>query len=179
MRALVIGAGILASTLLWEGAEAQLLHPGAPASLAGPSAGIDPPRVDYDWVIRPLGEAPTTLGEYRGRVLFVNAWASWCVPCVREMAGIERLARALSDTDVAFLLVAVEGERAVRRHLRRHPMALPVFLEEERFPPAFGVRGIPMSWIVDREGRIVLHRFGAAAWDSPAVEAFLRELSGG
>lgn len=134
-------------------------------------------RVDDRWRIRPLGGEPVELRAYRGRVLFVNAWASWCTPCVREMASIERLAALLADTDVAFLLVAVEGERSVRRHLRKHPVALPVFLEEQRFPPAFGLRGIPMSWIIDREGRIAFRHFGAADWDAAAVEALLRVLA--
>ncbi len=134
-------------------------------------------RVDYGWRIRPIGEMPIELGEYRGKVLFINAWASWCTPCIREMASIEQLAALLADTDVAFLLVAVERETSVRRHLRRYRLSLPVYLEEQRFPRAFGLRGIPMTWIVDREGGIALRHYGATDWATPAVEAFLRELA--
>src|SRR5690554_844985 len=67
-------------------------------------------RVDYAWRIRPLDDEPIALEEFRGRVLFINAWASWCTSCIREMASIERLHDRIVDTDVAFLLVAVEGE---------------------------------------------------------------------
>lgn len=146
------------------------------AGAAGAGAQAEE-RVEYGWSIRPIDGDPIALEAYHGRVLFINAWASWCTPCVREMAGIERLAGRLADTDVAFLLVAVDREASVRRHLRLHPLSLPVFLEDDPFPPVLGLRGVPMSWIVDREGRIVVRHFGAAQWDTPAVETFLQELA--
>lgn len=133
-------------------------------------------QVDYNWKVRPLDGDPIALDVYRGKVLFINAWASWCTPCIREMAEIELLAARVGETDIVFLLVAVEGENSVRRHLRRYPIGLPIFLEEERFPAGFGLKGIPMTWVVDRDGNIVLRHFGAAHWDSPTIENFLREL---
>lgn len=166
-------AVVLAAALVGGSGHGRAQYVPAPARQADV-----PERVDYRWRIRPLGGEPVELDAYRGRVLFINAWASWCIPCIREMAGLERLAARLSDTDVAFLLVAVEGEGPVRRHLRLHPIALPVFVEEQRFPRAFGLRGIPMSWIVDRGGHIAFRFFGAADWDAPEVEAFLREIAG-
>ena len=77
----------------------------------------------------------------------------------------------------AILIVGAEGERPVRRHLRRYPYDLPIYLEVDRIPPAFGLRGLPTSWLVDREGRIVLLRHGEAVWDTDEVEAFVREIT--
>ena len=70
----------------------------------------------------------------------INLWASWCTPCVREMETIERLAKRLADTEARFLIVAAEGERAVRRHLRRYSYDLPIYLEVDPIPPPFGLR---------------------------------------
>ncbi len=134
-------------------------------------------EADYDWTIRPLDGEPIELEALRGKVLFINLWASWCTPCIREMETIERLRDRLSDTDVEFLIVAAEGERPVRRHLRRYPYDLPIYLEVDRIPPAFGLRGLPTSWLVDRVGRIVLLRHGEAVWDTDEVEAFVREMA--
>ena len=134
-------------------------------------------EADYDWTIRPLDGEPMELEALQGEVLFINLWASWCTPCIREMETIERLRDRLSDTDVEFLIVAAEGERPVRRHLRRYPYDLPIYLEVDRIPPAFGLRGLPTSWLVDREGRIVLLRHGEAVWDTDEVEAFVREIT--
>lgn len=133
-------------------------------------------HADYDWVIRPLGGEAVKLESLRGRVLFINLWASWCTPCIREMETIERLRNRLRDTDVEFLIVATEGEAQVRRHLRRYPYDLPVWIEEQRMPAAFGLRGLPTTWIVDGEGRILLKRHGEAVWDTGEVEAFVRSL---
>lgn len=135
-------------------------------------------RADYDWTIRRLDGPPIELEEFRGKVLFVNLWASWCIPCVREMETIEGLRDRLADTDVEFLVVAAEREQAVRRHLRRYSYDLPIFLEVDPIPGAFGLRGLPTSWIVDREGRILLLRHGEAMWNTDEVEAFVRAVPG-
>ena len=133
-------------------------------------------HADYGWTVRPLDGDSVELEVFRGSVLFINLWASWCTPCVREMATIERLAARLADTDVRFLIVAAEGERAVRRHLRRHPYDLPIYLEVDPIPPEFGMRGLPTSWIVDREGRILVLRHGEFVWDTDDVERFVRAV---
>ncbi|MYB07980.1 MAG: TlpA family protein disulfide reductase [Gemmatimonadetes bacterium] len=133
-------------------------------------------HADYDWTIRPLDGEPVELAAFRGSVLFINLWASWCTPCIREMETIERLGERLSDTDVSFLIVAAEGERAVRRHLRLHSHDLPIYLEIDPMPAAFALRGLPTSWIVDREGQILVLRHGEAVWDTDEVERFMRSL---
>lgn len=164
-----------------SGVEAQLQPRGAEqAEQATPSVadlqvyGL----ADYDWTLQALDGEAQSLSDWEGRVLFINLWASWCTPCIREMETIERLRDRLSDTEVEFLIVAAEGERAVRRHLRRYPSELPIYLEIDRIPAAFGLRGLPTTWVVDRAGRIVLLRHGEAVWDTDEVETFLRSLPG-
>ena len=61
--------------------------------------------------------------------------------------------------------------------LERSQDDLPIYLEVDRIPPAFGLRGLPTSWLVDRGGRIVLLRHGEAVWDTDEVEAFVREMA--
>lgn len=134
-------------------------------------------EADFDWTLRPLDGEEVELETFRGEVLFINLWASWCTPCVREMATIERLKHRLADTDIRFLIVAAEGERPVRRHVRRYSYDLPIYLEIDRIPPSFGLRGLPTTWVVDRQGRIVVLRHGEAVWDTDEVEAFLRSVA--
>lgn len=134
-------------------------------------------EADFDWTIRPLDGDEFRLADLRGRVLFINVWASWCTPCVREMASIERLQDRLADTEVEFLIVAADRERDVRRYLRRYSYDLPIYLEVSRIPEAFGLRGLPTSWLVDEDGRIVLLRHGEAVWDTDEVEAFIRAVA--
>ena len=134
-------------------------------------------EADYAWTVRPLEGDPLSLGTFRGEVLFINLWASWCIPCIREMESIERLQERLADTDVRFLIVAADDERAVRRYLRRYSYDLPIYLEVDRIPEAYGLIGLPTSWLVDRAGRIVLFRHGEAVWDTDDVERFVRAIA--
>ena len=133
-------------------------------------------HADYDWTIRPLDGQPVEFEAFRDRLVFINLWASWCTPCIREMASIQRLMERLADTDVEFLVVAADREGAVKRHLRLHPSNLPIYLEVDPIPAAFGLRGLPTSWLVDRDGKILILRHGEAVWDTDEVERFVRAV---
>lgn len=133
-------------------------------------------RADYDWTLGTLDGDTLRLDRFHDRVLFINVWATWCPPCVGELASIERLRGSL-DADVEFLLVSPEDAAPVRRFLRRYGYALPVYLEREEMPAAFGLRALPTTFVVDRAGRIVLKHRGAAEWDDAAVREFLAALA--
>lgn len=170
--------------------------PWAPAVLAALLVGCVPPRTptgpeaviradgvevygraDYRWPLRTLDGREVRLEEVRGRVLFINVWASWCAPCVAELAAIERLRASLAGAPVEFLLVSPEDAEPVERFLRRHPYDLPFYLERAPAPDAFGVRALPTTLVVDRAGDIVLRQRGAAEWDRDAVRDFLLSLT--
>ena len=170
-----IAAGVAAATVL-SAVEVRAQAGRGPQTTAGGPTVYG--HADYDWTIRPLSGDPVELDAFRGEILFINLWASWCTPCIREMETIESLKARLADTDVRFLIVAAEGEGPVRRHLRRYAYDLPIYLEVDRVPDAFGLRGLPTSWLVDRQGRILILRHGEADWDTDEVEAFVRGVAG-
>lgn len=141
------------------------------------SSGTPPlGRADYDWSLRTLAGEPVDLGTYRGRVLFINMWATWCPPCVAELASIGRLRDSLRTTDTAFLLVSPEQPEPVAAFMKRYRYDLPVFLEASPMPDAFGLRALPTTYVVDRAGNIVVRHRGAADWDRDAVRDLLRSL---
>lgn len=149
-----------------------------------PAAGQQPPRTEFveeevfpdpDWELRTLEGEELTLGELRGRPVFVNMWATWCPPCVAELASIERLSRAL-EGEVRFLLVSPEEPGVVERFARRQQMAVSPVLEATLAPEALGVEALPHTAILDSSGRLVIRHRGATDWDTPEVEALLRSL---
>jgi thiol-disulfide isomerase/thioredoxin len=75
-------------------------------------------EADYRWRIRPLGGTSTTLEAYRGQVLFIHMWATWCRPCITEMSEFEALRDSLEDEEIVFLLVSPEDPGAVERFRR-------------------------------------------------------------
>jgi thiol-disulfide isomerase/thioredoxin len=114
----------------------------------------------------------------KGKVVFINIWATWCAPCMREIPGIEKLWESLRDEPVAFLLITDEDEDRVRAYLQGAPHGFPVYLpaEKRELAKPFDNYGRPATFILDRAGRIVFRQTGAANWDQDFVRTYLRRL---
>lgn len=147
--------------------------------LWAPATGQERARgADYDWAVREIGGKEVRLERFRGEVLFINLWASWCRPCVAELSSIERLREDLGGAEgIRFLMISPESQRSVRRFLERNPYDLPFYTEAQRMPPAYGLRALPTTFIVDRRGRIVVVHRGAADWNTARVRALLTGLA--
>ncbi len=156
---------------------------GTPSASEGPFAEnftfSDPPVPAPSVPFQTLEGAQTSLADFLGQVLVVNFWATWCAPCVREMPDLERLHLALKDEGLAVLAVSQDraGIGAVAPFLERLKLQrLPVYLD----PPgnlarAFAIKGLPTTFIIDRQGRVVAGLIGPADWDSAEAKAFLRD----
>ncbi|WP_405274915.1 TlpA family protein disulfide reductase [Gaopeijia maritima] len=140
------------------------------------SAGDPLVHPDPAWELRTLDGERFTLGDLRGRPVFVNLWATWCPPCVAELASIDRLAAEVGDA-ATFLLVSPEDERAVREFARRRQLGVRPVLESTLVPEEFGLEALPHTVILDAGGGLVLRHRGAADWHTPEVEALLRRLA--
>jgi len=128
-----------------------------------------------DWRFTSLDGKVVTLGDFRGRVVFLDFWATYCSPCVQEIPGIASLAQSLKNENVAFVLVAKDGRQRVREFFKKHPLDLPVYFAKD-WPPDMPSPAIPATYIVDRQGAVVLQHVGAANWDADSVRSFLRGL---
>jgi len=121
-----------------------------------------------DFTLQDLGGESVTLSQYRGKVVFLNFWASWCPPCRAEMPSMERLYEVFANDDFVMLAVNIEQDaEAVRGFLRQHPHAFPVLLDlEETTQLLYGVDRFPETFLIDRQGRIVERYIGARDWSS-------------
>ena len=137
--------------------------------------------VDGSWRLRRLDQSTTTLGEFRGKVVFLHIWATWCAVCRPELESIERLRRTLSASregrEVAFVLVSPENDRVVSRYVRAHALAEWVYTEASAAPSALGIRTVPTTLIVDRTGVVVARHDGRGTWDTPAIVTALISLT--
>lgn len=170
-RALLASAGIaalaaVATLAVAAGASGQELE--TPERTPG-AVG----EAEYDWALRDLNGERFLLERYRGQPLVLNVWATWCAPCVAELASLERLAGSLEGTGIQLLIVSPEPAERVRAFLRRHGYRLPAAVEDQRMPAAFELRALPTTYVLDASGRIVLRHRGAAEWDRPEVRRFL------
>ena len=122
--------------------------------------------------------APIDLAKFRGRVVLVNLWATWCPPCVEEMPSLERLQARLGGADFSILAVSSDrtGLKAVAPFLDKYGLSmLPIYLDpDSAFTRSTGARGLPTSILIDRDGREVGRFEGAADWDGPDAASLLK-----
>lgn len=127
--------------------------------------------------------APASLANHRGRYVLLNIWATWCAPCVEEMPALARLQAAVGGERFAVLPVSVdrEGAPVVRAFFDKHGIrGLPVLVgKSSSVFKAVGENRLPVTILIDREGREVERRLGRKAWDSPAEIDRLRKISAG
>jgi len=119
-----------------------------------------------------------SLSEQRGRVLLVNFWASWCPPCLQEMPSLQRLADAMADRPLTIYAVNVgEAPGRAKESLRRLGYrGTPLLDTDQAAFKAWGVRVLPSSFVVDREGRVRFKVVGALEWDAAEVQETIGAL---
>jgi peroxiredoxin len=127
----------------------------------------------------PLFEGGTrTLSALKGSVVFLNFWATWCPPCREEMPAMETLYRRLGEAGLEFLAVDMEEQRKeVEAFIREEDLTFPVALDESgQVSEVYGIRSIPTTFIIDRDGSIIAAVVGSRKWDDPKVIAAFESL---
>lgn len=134
------------------------------------------PSIDFTLPRLEGGEA--SLSSHQGSVVLLNFWATWCPPCREELPSMVRLQEELGDENFTILAVSLQEERdLVASFLEDNGFELPVLLDRTgQVGGQYGVRGIPTSYVLDTEGRVLGMLVGAREWDSPEVVELMRHL---
>ncbi|MGH7673231.1 MAG: TlpA disulfide reductase family protein [Gemmatimonadales bacterium] len=122
---------------------------------------------------------PVTLADYRGKVVLLNVWATWCLPCRVEMPSMQRLHGKLAGTDFRILAVSIDQEGADKIMAFVQELGLTFDILHDPAGAIQGIyqtTGVPESFVIDRDGVIVKKVIGAAEWDGPVNEALIRRL---
>lgn len=132
-------------------------------------------EADYSWVLSSDSGEPFHFNKLQDRVIFLNFWATWCPPCVAELPEIQRAYDKHGDR-VAFVLVTDQQPAVVEAFMDKHSYDLPVYYLATGVPDIFNHRGIPTTYIISKEGKIVSSKTGAANWDSKATAKIFESL---
>jgi len=122
---------------------------------------------------------PATLADYRGRPILVNIWATWCLPCRVEMPALERLSKKFAGTDFRVVAVSVDKDDStiVDAFVRELGLSFDVLHNQAGdIQQRYQTTGVPESFVIDRDGRIVKKVIGPAEWDGPVNEILVRRL---
>jgi thiol-disulfide isomerase/thioredoxin len=122
------------------------------------------------------------LSNLRGKLVLVNLWATWCEPCLREMPSLERLQSRLGER-IAVLAVSEDrgGNKAVEPFITKLGLkSVKIYIDpKSEVGHALGVRGLPTSFVIDRDGKVIGRVKGAAEWDSSKILGVLEPLLSG
>lgn len=120
-----------------------------------------------------------SLAEKKGKVLFINFWATWCPPCREEMPSINSLQNKLKDNKrVEIMMVEVDKKpEAAANFMTTRAYNLPVYSRSSLIPPEIFDGNLPTTMVISQDGRIVYHHIGAANYDHPDFLKFINDLS--
>jgi thiol-disulfide isomerase/thioredoxin len=131
---------------------------------------------NYDWSVQTLDGHDFRIADVRGKVVFLNFWATWCSPCVAEMPSIQQLYDKLKDEGVVFVCVSNEETSKVSRFAKEKGFTFPIYTMRGALPPVFKTRGIPSTFILSPGGKIAFQHVGSAKWDDVKSIDFMRGL---
>jgi len=184
------GACLVLAALLLFAASYELSHPRSVSVFTGASGdsvptGNNPPvpagDIASEFKLEDAFSGETiSLHSLKGKVVFLNVWATWCGPCREEMPSMETLYDELK-TNKDFVMLAVsqdtQGKSVVVPYVEKNGYHFKILLDpENKVGDSYGVSGVPETFIIDRKGRIVAHHMGAFDWSRPDVKQALQEL---
>lgn len=174
-----VALGILALALRPKAAGAVAVGESVPAFSVPliPADASDLPVVN-DHVASDISQF-ADLRNYRGQVLVLNFWATWCPPCVEEAPSLENFARKVRPLGVEVLGVSVDqNASALAGFVVKYHLTYPVGRDpEQRLAGRYGTFKFPETYIIDRDGHLAEKIIGATDWDDPRMLTFVRELA--
>lgn len=128
-----------------------------------------------NWIIYDMNGNKVSFKSLNEKPVFLNLWATWCPPCIAELPSIKELHNSYGN-DVNFILVSNESRAKVRAFVKDRDMESLPFYQNKSTPPEFASQSIPTTFIIDKNGKIVLSKKGVAKWNSGKVENLLEKL---
>lgn len=131
-----------------------------------------------NWYLKDSKGQMHSFSEYKGKVIFINFWATWCGPCMGEMPEIQKFYNKFKNNpQVQFLIVTTDDMPAIKKFLNKHKnYNFPVFQMQSQEPDLLMSNSIPTSFLIDKEGNIVMKTKSAANWSGKKMENFVKQL---
>ncbi|MFI1770819.1 TlpA family protein disulfide reductase [Thalassobellus citreus] len=129
----------------------------------------------YNWNLIDENNNIYNFEEAKGKVVFINFWATWCPPCIAEMPSIQKLYEDY-NTKVEFIFITNDYYSEINPFLKKNNYTFKVFRPHEAYPEFFNISSIPRTFLIDKEGNVVIDKNGAANWNSEKVRKTIDSL---
>ena len=153
-----------------------LMNPEVEASHEG-SSGSHHPDADFNLKLVSSEGERVSMEQFRGQVVFLNIWATWCPPCIAEMPGVNSLYNDVKDQDVVFIMLSVDEdfEKALRFRDRKG-YDFEVYQVDGGIPRMYYTQTIPTTFVIDANGELVFTHTGMANYNTSEFRGFLSTL---
>ncbi len=132
---------------------------------------------DYNWQFADDNGEPFNLNEAKGKVVFLNYWATWCPPCIAEMPSIQKLYDQYKDNpDVMFIFATTDPKETVDKFMQDNNYTLPAHYMHTAAPEQLESNTIPFTVLIAKDGSIAIRKKGSADWNSKKVRQTIDEL---
>jgi len=131
-----------------------------------------------EFVLKDTAGNQINLLQLRGRVVFVNFWATWCLPCIEEMPAMEKLHQELQKDGLVILAVNFqEGPERIKEFLAKHNLTFTALLDHDgKVAERYQAWALPVSVIINKRGEIVARAMGSKDWHSDEALRYFRQL---
>ena len=130
---------------------------------------------DYNWELSDANGNPINLSEFKGKVILINHWATWCPPCVAEMPSFQDLYNDYKDK-IVFVFVTSDSKEKSDRFIKDKQFTLPVYQQAEQAPAKLFTSSLPTTILIDQNGKILINDVGASDWNSDSMRSILDSL---
>lgn len=137
-----------------------------------------PPKVAPDFTLPTVDGQQVSLEDYRGKVVFLNFWATWCIPCREEMPALERLYQVYQAQDFAVISIDLkESADQVRAFFQKHALSFPALLDQNGSVfRDYLVAGMPTTYLIGRDGMLLARGVGGRDWTRAEALELIKEL---
>lgn len=140
---------------------------------------------NYDFTIEDLRESKISFDQFKGKVIFLNLWATWCGPCKAEMAGIHKLYQEIATDNhtadnIAFVMLSLDkaqDKEKVKKYIHDKKFTFPVYLPTTYLTDQLLVPSIPTTFIIDKRGNLVAKEIGTTNFNTKKFKKFIIDLS--
>lgn len=127
-----------------------------------------------DWKLEDIEGNLINFKDMKGKVVLLNLWATWCPPCIAELPSFQELYNDYHDK-IEIILVSGERQSIVKGFLEKKAYSLKSYTPKSDYPNEFNARSIPRTFLIDKEGKIIINKVGAANWNSKKVRCLIDE----
>ena len=116
------------------------------------------------------------LKDFQGRFVLLNFWATWCYPCLKEMPDLEKVYQSMGEEKLVILAVAMgENIERIKKFSKKNSFTFPLLSDEDlKITRLYGVKNIPVTYLIDPEGVVLGRALGIRNWSSPELMVFIK-----